>query len=298
MDDQITVEVAQPPTLPIVSGFDYLKLPRSPETFLIDQLLPVGGSMLMFGDPKVGKSYAALQLACCLTSGVEWLGFDVPQAVPVVYVQLDTPRSLWADRVQTLSDSGHPVEGIHFADRETLNTHPFNILDDQHFSLLRDSLALIRPGAVIIDTLREAHGGDENDSTAMQQVVARLDAAVKPAAMILISHARKSNPEHGYDLMNDNRGSNYIVGRMDAICRFSHSSMRATSRTMEEHSTKLDRQDDGTWTLIKDSFRANAEIVMQQNPGKSVRELARLLHEMSSDKSESACRAFLRRHKR
>ncbi len=293
-------ELAHPETAissgAIVTGSEYLKLPRSPETFLIDQLLPVGGSMLIFGDPKVGKSYAALQLACCMTSGVEWLGFEIPQAIRVVYVQLDTPRSLWADRVQQLASAGHPVEGIHYADRETLNTHPFNILEDSHYKLLQESLAALQPGAVIIDTLRESHGGDENDSTEMQQVVSRLDSAVKPAAMILISHARKSDPERGYDLMNDNRGSNYIVGRMDAICRFSHSSMRATSRTMEEHSTKLERQDDGTWLLTNDLIAAQAQMVVKQNPGASIREMARLLHQQCSDKSELACRAYLRRN--
>src|SRR5438874_371179 len=195
---------------PIVLGSDYLKLPRSPETWLVEGLLPVGGALLLFGDPKVGKSFAALQLACCLVSGVEWLGFPIPQPQPVVYVQLDTPRTLWADRVQQLGSSGHPVDAVHFADRETLGTNPFDILDPEHFKLLTTSLASIRPGAVIIDTLRESHSGDENDSTEMQSVVAHLDAAVKPAALILISHARKSNPEMGYSLMNDSRGSNYV----------------------------------------------------------------------------------------
>lgn len=255
--------------------------------------------MLLFGDPKVGKSYAALQLACCLTSGVDWLGFPVPAPRSVVYIQLDTPRSLWADRVQALADSGHPIEGVHFADRETLGTHPFDILNPEHFRLLTEALAPLKPGAVILDTLRESHSGDENDSTEMQEVIAHLDACVKPAAMILIAHARKSNPEHGYDLMNDNRGSNYIVGRMDAICRFSHTSMRCTSRTMEEHSTKLQREDDGTWTLAEDPFNTLAQLIVQQaQPGDSVRELARRLHEKLPAKTELACRAYLRRHLR
>jgi RecA-family ATPase len=281
----------------IVSGEDYLKLPRAPETWLVENLLPTGGAMLLFGDPKVGKSYAALQLACCLTSGVDWLGFAVPRACKVVYVQLDTPRSLWAKRVEELAASGHPVEGVHFADRETLNTFPFDILNQEHFNRLTDALHELKPGAIILDTIRESHSGDENDSTAMQEVVARLDAAVKPASLILISHARKSNPEYGYDLMNDNRGSNYIVGRMDAICRFSKSSMRATSRTMEEHSQKLERQDDGTWLVAEDPFKSLAEMTVQNNPGASLRELARLLHEKCPAKSEDACRAFFRRSK-
>lgn len=252
--------------------------------------------MLVFGDPKVGKSYAALQLACHLAAGTDWLGFRIPTPVPVVYIQLDTPRSLWAERVQTLAGSGYPIEQVYFGDRETFNTFPFDILQPEHFKSLSTALAKISPGAVILDTIREAHSGDENDSTAMQNVIAHLDAAVKPAAMILISHARKSNPEYGYDLMNDNRGSNYIVGRMDAICRFSNSSMRCTSRTMEEHSTKLERADDGTWLMAIDPFQAAVELVVQNHSGLiSQRDMARILHEQNPSKSEQACRAAIRR---
>jgi RecA-family ATPase len=280
----------------IVTGEEYLALPRAPETWLIEGLLPVGGGLLIFGDPKVGKSYAALQLASCLVEGKDWLGFPVPRATTAVYVQLDTPRSLWADRVQSLKQSGYPVEKIHYADRETLETYPFDILDPEHFALLTQGLSFVKPGVVIIDTLRECHSGDENDSTDMQSVIAHLDAAVKPAALILISHARKSNPEFGYDLMNDNRGSNYVVGRMDAICRFSHKSMRCSSRTLEEHTTNLIRSDDGTWELAMDEFISAAEeMIASAEKGASVRDLARQLHERVPNRSEMACRAYLRR---
>ena len=281
----------------IVTGSEYLALPRAPEVWLIDQLLPVSGSMLLFGDPKVGKSYAALQLASCLVQGVEWLGFGIPQAVPVVYIQLDTPRSLWASRVQELEESGHQVSRVHQADRETLDKSPFDILDIEHFTLLQHALAQIRPGAVVVDTLREAHSGDENDSTEMQNVIAHLDAAIKPAAMIFISHARKSNPEADYSLMNNNRGSNYVVGRMDSICQVSKSSVRVVSRALEEHTIKLDRQDDGTWNRQKDQTEAQAfAIYCQLAPDLSQREKARKLHDaLPQWKSEAAIRAWMRR---
>lgn len=251
--------------------------------------------MLLYGDPKVGKSYAALQLAACMTSGAEWLGFPIPQAVPVVYVQLDTPRSLWAVRVQDLVTAGHPVDSVHMADRETLNTHPFDIKKPEHFMLLQTALAPLGAGAVIIDTLRESHSGDENDSTDMQRVIAHLEAAVKPAALILISHAKKPSQDQSYSLMNDNRGSSYIVGRMDSIVRFSHTSMRCTSRTIEEHSTALIRAEDGTWDLVHDGFEENAQMLLMSHPEMPLRELARLLHERTS-KSAAACRSWLQRH--
>lgn len=285
---------------PILTGADYLKLPREPETWLVEGILPVSGSLLLFGDPKAGKSFAALQLACCVTSGVEWLGFSCPQPRKVAYVQLDTPRGIWADRVQSLAEAGHPVEAVHFADRETLGTHPFDILNPEHFKLLQNSLAELKPGAVIIDTLRESHSGDENDSTAMQSVIAHLEAAVKPAALVLVSHARKSNPEQPFSLLNDNRGSNYIVGRMDGICRFwsnkdGSGGIAVTSRTTEEHSIKLDRQPEGTWMVKDDSSVEIARLIVEQNPGVAVRELARTLHNTLPDKSEVAWRAWLRR---
>jgi RecA-family ATPase len=292
----------------IVSGFDYIALPREPQTWLIEGLCPIGGSMLLYGDPKVGKSYAALQLACNLATGTDWLGYTCPEPVPVVYVQLDTPRSLWADRVETLRVSGWPIDQIHLTDRELLDTWPFDILNPVHFAKLTAELKSIKatsaegepytvePGAVIIDTIREAHSGDENDSTAMQAVIAHLSAAVKPAALILISHAKKQNPEHGYDLMNDNRGSSYVVGRMDAIARFSQTTVRCSSRSMEEHSTKIERNDDGTWTLAQDNFKNDAKMLLDLYPDKPLRELARILHDKTS-RSEGACRGVLRRMK-
>lgn len=278
----------------IVSGRDYLLLPRSPETWLIDGLLPVSGSMLVYGDPKIGKSYAALQLACCLATGSEWLGFGIPSPRKVIYIQLDTPRSLWADRVEKLANAGHPVLDFGYVDRETLKTFPFDILNPEHFKLLAGALIEAQPDVVIIDTIREAHSADENDSTEMQTAIAHLEAAIHPAAMVLIAHARKPNMERGYDLMNDNRGSNYLVGRMDAIVRFSKASLRASSRVLEEASAKLNRLDDGTWQLAEDDFRSQAKTLIDRNPNQPIRELARVLASMSGEREEK-CRSLLRR---
>lgn len=294
----------------IVTGTEYLTLPRAPETWLIDGLLPVGGAMLLFGDAKVGKSYAALQLATCLTTGVDWLGFRIPSPVPVVYIQLDTPRGLWANRIQSLVDEGYPADLVHQADKETLETHPFNILDPSHFALLTTELKSltvtsdnghpcnIEPGAVIIDTLRECHKGDENDSTEMQEVISYLEAAVRPAALILISHARKGAQDGSSSLMNDNRGSNYVIGRVDSICRFSKSSMTYTSRTLEETILKLERLDDGTWKLPKaDEWELTAEQLMRENPDVPVRELARMMAAINNSRGVNAARMWFRRNK-
>jgi RecA-family ATPase len=278
----------------IVTGEQYLELPSSAETFLIDPLLPSGGAMLLYGDPKVGKSFAALQLAGALQSGESWLGFATRKA-KVVYVQLDTPRNVWQSRIRDLLQKGALCELPLFADRETLDAWPFNILNPEHLIRLRESLQEVNPDLVIIDTLRESHSADENDSTEMQEAIAALVAATQPAALCLISHARKPSQDEGFSLMNDNRGSSYVVGRMDAIVRFTPKTARASGRSIEEHSLDLERDDSGFWSVVSGELDNHLLSVLLDPSHVSLREAARTLAKRIG-KSESACRGMLRRY--
>lgn len=293
----------------IVSVEEYLSLPREAEQFLIRPLLPRSGSLLLYGDPKVGKSYAAIQLASALSTGGAWLGFDVPppSGGPVVYIQLDTPRSLWADRVGQLTRSGLDLSKVYLADRETLDTFPFDILDVSHSSTLRGALSSLEsldkstgelqtlpfPSVVIIDTIRESHSADENDSTAMRNVIAALTAAVQPAALIVVSHSRKPG-EQGRDLINDNRGSSYVVGRMDAIVSFRPKSIVYQGRAIEEGSVLTERLDNGLWEPKSSNVERHIKGVLHDDRYPTIRAKARRLAELTN-RSEESCRSTLRR---
>ena len=274
---------------------EYLHLPRESCTWLVRPLIPVGGRVNLYGDSKVGKSFAALQLAAAISGGIpDWLGFAVPSHGPVLYVQLDTPRSLWLDRLDDCLAAGFDFSRIHFADRESLDAWPFNIARDDHYRRLRAEVSAIAPVAVIIDVIKEAHAADENSSTEMQPIIARLTAAVRPAALIIISHSRKANYETGPDLINDNRGSNYIPGAMDAIIRFTKKHMMYTGRACEEGSIKLDRLDCGLWTPAQDNIDTAVAAVLADTSLPTLRARARALSERTG-KSEESCRGLLRR---
>lgn len=309
-----------------MSAADYIALPRAPETWLIEPLLPTGGSLLLYGDPKVGKSYAALQLASALGSGTDWLGFRCPKPGRVLYIQLDTPRSLWAARVEELTkptslgsplrvselgripqraDSarthsqpeGSPLDlsGVFLADRETLQTWPFDILNPEHAARLAQVIGAFAPALVILDTLRESHRLDENDSTAMQNVVSRLTSVVKPAALVLVSHGRKSNPEYGPNLINDNRGSNYVVGAVDAIVHFSSKAMDVGGRAIEEAHIGLERTSDHLWQLSdREQTKKLARQLLDDDSLVGVRAKARRLGEITG-KSEETCKSIILR---
>lgn len=288
--------LSMPSTAPIVTGAEYLALPREAEAWLIRPLIPVGGSVIIYGDAKVGKSYAALQLANALVQGGEWLGFPVTQRGRVVYVQLDTPRNLWAERLEQLKESGIPVDVIDFADRETLQTMPFNILEKEHYLLLQGAIRKISPVAVVVDTIREAHDGDENESGAMKNVVSALQAAVFPAALILISHGRKTLQDAPHDLISDVRGSNYVVGRMDAIIKFSKASMGYTGRAIEEGHVRLRRQENGLWVPATAELEAHIEAILLDTSLTTILGRAQALQKRLPDKSEESCRSALRRY--
>lgn len=276
-------------------GKEYLELPTEPDTWLVKPLIPAGGSVILYGEAKVGKSYAALQLAQAVHQGGDWLGFPICKIGPVVYVQLDTPRSLWIARLKDLKASGvDAVDSLIFADRETFNVMPFNILDAQHAHLLTQTIKQFMPVMVVIDTVREAHPAEENDSTAMRNVTAALAAACHPAAMVLITHERKPSQEGGWSLISDIRGSNYMPGRMDAIIRFTKNRMYYTGRAIEEGHIGLMRQDNGFWTSAQQDLDAAVARVIADPRFTSIREKAKVLAQMCG-KTEEACRSLLRR---
>ena len=279
---------------PILKGSDYLFLPRGPETWLIEPLLPAGGLAMLYGDPKVGKSYAAIQLALGLHDGTGWLGFRVPRPSRTVYIQLDTPRSLWGERLDALAGAGVVgIDDLFLADKETLNTWPFDILRGDHQELLRNALRPLEPDCVIIDTLREAHSGDENESTAMKAVVSSLVAAVHPAALILIHHSKKPSLEATPDLIHDMRGG-YIAGAMDAIIKFSKKGVHFVGRSIEQGFIAAERQDNGFWSVAASEIDHWLPSVLDDRTLTTVTAQAEALMMLTNQPLE-ACRAAVRR---
>jgi len=296
------------PALPL---HEYLTLPTAPETWLIEPLIAAGGLCNLFSGPKVGKSYLALDLCRAITSqDPHWLHFTVSTFGNVLYIQLDTPRSLWIDRFKKLRGAGISFAGdpdvdspyrIYMADPGQV-PYPFVLNSDAAVEWLRSQCDAINPVLVVIDTTREAHQGDENDSKQMQAVVSSLVLASRPAACLLISHAKKI--QGGKDapdpsLMDDNRGSGYISGRMDTIIqlRGKEDSPKATmvyqGRAVEHGRVALVRGDNLLWEAPVDAFLVTCQESLAV-PYESMRARARKVAELTGE-SESKCYSALTR---
>lgn len=201
-------------------GDDYMALPIPERPFLIEKLVPIGGLVNLYGKPKAGKSFLALQMASAVSCGdPAFLGLKVTPG-KVAYLQLDTPRSLWIERIRAMHGAGVDMSHIHFCDRQVPGVpYPFNILEHQGW--LEDQLAAIQPDLLFVDVIREIFNGDENDSSVMKLVINSVVASAPESAVVFLSHRKKetADPKHSKpdDLMQDARGSGYVAGRMDMV---------------------------------------------------------------------------------
>lgn len=220
--------------------------------------------MNLYGKPKLGKSYAALGIAMAVSdpSCGDWLGHKVNRHGPVVYLQVDTPRTEWAGRQERLIEAGYNIDNIYFTDAN-LVPYPFDINNPDHKNGLKQKLEEIKPVLIVIDTLREIHTGDENASGDMKNVITGLVQCTKDinCGMILVSHSRKDQIFNGRpaddDLMNDARGSTYISGRMDVVAKLTEKSLVMKGRAIGL--TKLAVEQGPTGMLTLDTEKAENE---------------------------------------
>jgi RecA-family ATPase len=279
---------------------EYLTLKGEDDSSIVSDILPRSGALNIFGAPKAGKSYLSLQLANAIGDPAEenFLGFPIKAHGQVLYLQIDTPRNIWIDRVGLLLGKGLSFKNVFFADRLDCPEVTFNILNPAHEQWLLAE-ANSRPYlAVIIDTLRETFDGDENDSNQMKLVVSKLVKATAPAALVLVSHARKPAKDQPSGIMQNNRGSSYVAGRMDALVEVGRSKLTAQSRTLGETLIPVKQVEDSGIFLPEEPHSAMAAKVLDSHPGLATREQAKILQEMTGGKkSLEACRSLLRRLK-
>lgn len=204
------------------------------QPWLIKDLLPVGGSTHLYGNPKAGKGFLALGMAIAISSGApDWLGFPVGKHGPVAYLQLDTARNLWATYLSRIQRKHYDLSRVFMCDNEMCPVFPFNALDAAHIQWLKGHLAPIQPVMVVIDTLREVHGGDENDSTIMRNVMTNIISACRPATSLFVAHPRKGTAESKMsesNLMSDARGSSYVAGKVDVVIKLTKTHMSYEGR--------------------------------------------------------------------
>jgi hypothetical protein len=161
---------------------DLWSLANEPIDYLVEGLLPKGAVVLAAGADGSCKSYVAEKLAVSVASGRPFLGRRCQRA-PVLYLDYENPKFEVRQRLDLLC--GDLISEL--ADLKVWGTwlpeQPPTLGNELLLTIAKETKPLI-----IIDTLRAAHGCDENSSTEMGAVMNTLRYCTSQGATVLILH--------------------------------------------------------------------------------------------------------------
>jgi 5S rRNA maturation endonuclease (ribonuclease M5) len=218
--------------LPIGKMLENIQKPN----WLIENVLQKETVVALFGAPKAGKSFVAVDISSAIATGQEWHGQYVSQH-PVVY--------LAGEGVMNISKRFLAYGGVHERDVNNMpllmSSRGARLLDDKDHQLLKDTIYEAEDvygdiGLIVVDTLaRNFGGGNENSTEDMNAFIERIDDLKDTfKSTILIVH------HTGHGLQNRTRGSSVLPAAVDGEFRVNRTDNE------EEMFVKLSQ------TLVKD----------------------------------------------
>jgi len=179
--------------------------------WLVDRLLPDNGLAVVFGQPKVGKTFWALDLALSVATGRNFHGVKAERG-RVTYVAAEGGPARLRDRVAAwLRD--REVDEDELDGWWDLVPAPVNLVDPTQVGEFLRKLAGPR-SLVVFDTLARCMSGDENSQKDMGAAIGGCDRVRTEAntAVLLVHH-------EGKDGSRGPRGSTALLGAIDASIR-------------------------------------------------------------------------------
>ncbi len=156
----------------------------------------------MFGKGGVGKTWLMMDIARSIGGGIPFLGYNTIKT-DVIYIDFENPESVLNLRAQKLGDA----ENVWFWRVNNPEIKPPK-LDKPDWT---DYKSLPKGSVLIFDTLRAAHGKDENASDAMNTIMERVkELRDMGFTIILLHHTPKNSDKIA-------KGSTAIVDLADHI---------------------------------------------------------------------------------
>jgi hypothetical protein len=175
--------------------------------FLVRDILPLVGLIVVYGPPKCGKTFFVFDLVMHVALGWKYRDKDVQQGA-VVYCLFEGQRNFAARkeafRQRHLADYGELVPFYLVPIRlKLVQDHP------QLIDAINREIGGLSPRAVVIDTLNRSFSGDENATQAMTDYVAACDAIRETfaCATIIVHHSGLQGGR--------SRGSTVLLGAAD-----------------------------------------------------------------------------------
>ena len=196
------------PRPPLFTRIGELLAHPQPVDWLVKGWLERDTTAALIAEPGRGKSFAALDMACCVALGRDWHGIPTKQA-PVLFLAGEG-RAAMVRRACAWS--------IVY---ESLSTAPLHLSSGAVALNEPDALGIMQaeidampepPGFLIVDTLQRGLSGDENSAEAMNGFVAALDTLRQRyhCTCLVNHHPSKATP-------GEPRGHSALKGAIDTM---------------------------------------------------------------------------------
>lgn len=233
---------------------EYVALERAHVRYIVADMVPRPGLVVLVGPPKAGKSFLAIQLAHALAHSMTFLGRDTFKQ-RVLYLMLES-ELVFKDRIQKLLACGYLQPNaqifVPHPDNQPLS---FNILKTETQTWIYNVIEETDPDVIVIDPLRELHNENEDKASEMKPVGDAIMELVGNRSVVVVHHTPKIREDTYIDPVNLARGSNYLAGKADTVWLLLDNKAKQTGRLhivprfSENIEINLVRTTRGLWLL-------------------------------------------------
>jgi putative DNA primase/helicase len=193
-----------------------LRANRSPFPWLVHGLFREKSLCHLFGNPGVGKSFLAIDLAYCISTGNPWHGHVVKKG-PVFYVAGEGQEGIRL-RLRAWEQHNH----VSAADNFFVSNMAVDLTSPRSVDALAKTIHEManghgQPSLIIIDTLARNLGiGDENSNSDVGKLIQNVDRQLRlrfQASVLIVHHS-------GHGAKARPRGASALTGAVDHEYRF------------------------------------------------------------------------------
>ncbi|WP_095210202.1 AAA family ATPase [Endozoicomonas ascidiicola] len=187
-----------------------------PINWLIKGFLEMDSLSLMFGEPACGKSFSAIDLACCVATGKDWHGKPVKRQGPVFYIAGEGFNGLSRRLMAWQQTNGYNLRNapiyVSKCSAALTNTANARAVSDSIESIIQENNSDI-PSLIVIDTLARNFGpGDENATQEMNVFINHIDQLLRAkyeCCVMIVHHTGVGSKDRA-------RGNSALKAALDA----------------------------------------------------------------------------------
>ena len=193
-----------------------------PPPIIADGVLPRGCKMIVFGDPKKGKSVFLSQMAWDIALGNKWMGFKTVKNT-VLYNNYEMPLIKWKKRFEKRQKATGLASVTNLITGTDLMAPALN--SPAGMAQLERDIAALKPSVVILDSIYKVFDGSMNEEEKLMPLFNFFDVliATYDVSIVVCHHSRKQKGDsHGvYDFgAQEASGAYCLIKWPDSIIRF------------------------------------------------------------------------------